>query len=222
MAKGRLMRWLRFRPAVLTTAAVVSVLALGGCAASGADGGSDDGTDSGGGPDRGEVSGESPDRSRSEDLPVTRSTPLDEDDGFVPEGGALDPFEDVPALTGLDTELLAAVHDAADAALAEDGIEVLVTSGWRSERYQRFLLDSAVGVYGSEEEAARWVAGPEESSHVTGEAVDIGRTDAAYWFAEHGPRFGLCQTYANEIWHYELTVEPGGTCPEPVTDASAD
>lgn len=152
---------------------------------------------------------------------MTRLTPLDEEDGFIPEGEALEPSDDVPALSGLDPELLAAVSEAADAALEEDGIEAVVTSGWRSERYQRFLLDSAVEVYGSAEEAARWVASPEESSHVTGSAVDIGRTDAAYWFARHGSRFGLCQTYDNEIWHYELTVDPGGTCPAPLTDASA-
>lgn len=186
------------RPTVLATVAV-AVLTLAGCASAGAaDGG----------------------KART-GLPVTRLTPLGEGDGFVPEGGGLDPDEDVPALSELDPDLVAAVREAAGAALEEDGIEVLVTSGWRSERYQRFLLESAVGVYGSEEEAARWVASPEDSSHVTGEAVDVGRTDAAYWFAQHGARFGLCQTYANEVWHYELAVDPGGTCPVPKEDASA-
>lgn len=204
------MRCARFRPAVPVTAAL-AVLALAGCAAAGADGGADSS----------DVSEENTDREWTVELPVNRLSPLDEKDGFIPEGGALDPSDDVPALTGLDSALLTAVREAADAALEEDGIEALVTSGWRSERYQRFLLDSAVEVYGSEEEAARWVASPEESSHVTGAAVDIGRTDAAYWFAQHGSRFGLCQTYDNEIWHYELTVEPGGTCPAPLADASA-
>lgn len=201
------MRGVRIRPAVLITSTVLSVLVLGGCAAAGAD--------------SGDVAEEGTEQSSSKNLPVTRLTPLEDDDGFIPEGGALEPSDDVPALTGLDPELLAAVREAADAALEEDGIEAMVTSGWRSERYQRFLLDSAVEVYGSEEEAARWVASPEESSHVTGSAVDIGRTDAAYWFAQHGSRFGLCQTYDNEIWHYELAVEPGGPCPAPLMDASA-
>ncbi|WP_017590880.1 M15 family metallopeptidase [Nocardiopsis ganjiahuensis] len=200
------MRCARFRPTVLSTA-VLAVLALAGCAAAG--------------PGGGDVSEEKAGRDWTSELPVNRLAPLGEGDGFVPEGGSLDPSDDVPALTGLDPELLAAVREAADAALEEDGIEAVVTSGWRSERYQRFLLDSAVEVYGSEEEAARWVSSPEDSSHVTGSAVDIGRTDAAYWFARHGARFGLCQTYANEVWHYELTVDPGGTCPEPLADASA-
>ncbi len=184
---------MRCRPTVLATAVAAAVLTLAGCATAGASDGGKSGTG----------------------LPVTRLTPLGDDDGFVPEGEGLDPAEDVPALSGLDPDLLAAVREAAGAALEEDGIEVLVTSGWRSERYQRFLLESAVGVYGSEEEAARWVASPEDSSHVTGAAVDVGRTDAAYWFAQHGARFGLCQTYANEVWHYELTVEPCRSRPAP-------
>lgn len=200
------MRCARSRPIVATTAAL-AVLTLAGCA-----GGVPDGSERPEGKDGPGWAAE---------IPVNRLAPLNDQDGYVPEGGSLDPSEDVPALTGLDPELLAAVREAADAAMEEDGIEVVVTSGWRSERYQRFLLDSAVEVYGSEEEAARWVASPEESSHVTGSAVDIGHTDAAYWFARHGAGFGLCQTYANEIWHYELTVEAGGTCPDPLPDASA-
>ncbi|MEU3016898.1 MULTISPECIES: M15 family metallopeptidase [unclassified Nocardiopsis] len=201
------------RPTVLTAAAVTAALLLAGCATAGAGDGAAGGGGSSGGP-----SG----RTWSESLPVTRLSPLGDDDGYVPEGGGLDPGDDVPALSGLDPELLAAVREAAAAALEEDGIGTVVTSGWRSERYQRFLRDAAVEVYGSEEEAARWVASPEDSSHVTGAAVDVGRTDAAYWFARHGARFGLCQTYANEVWHYELAVEPGGTCPAPLEDASAE
>ncbi|WP_017546712.1 M15 family metallopeptidase [Nocardiopsis prasina] len=195
---------MRFRTTVLTTVAAL-VVALAGCAASGT-------------ADAGEAG---PGKSWTRDLPVTRLTPLGDEDGFVPEGGGLDPADGVPALSELDPDLLEAVREAADAALEEAGIEVLVTSGWRSERYQRYLLESAVKVYGSEEEAARWVASPQDSSHVKGAAVDVGLTDAAYWFVEHGARFGLCQTYANEVWHYELTVEPGETCPTPLEDASA-
>jgi hypothetical protein len=154
-------------------------------------------------------------------IPVTRLTPLTERDGYVPEGEGLEVTAEVPALENLDADLRASVEEAAEAARADGVEEVLVTSGWRSERYQRFLWDAAVRVYASEEEAGRWVATPEESSHVDGAAVDIGRTEAAYWFAEHGAEFGLCQTYANEIWHYELAAEPGGACPEPLADASA-
>ena len=67
--------------------------------------------------------------------------------------------------------------------------------------------------YGSERIARQYVNTPDRSTHVTGKAVDIGPTDAAYWLAQHGARYGLCQIYANEIWHFERVIEPGGTCP---------
>lgn len=129
-------------------------------------------------------------------------------------------FEDVPALTNLDSDLLDALHAAAEAAERE-GIPFVVTSGWRSEAYQQQLLDEAIETYGSEEEARRWVHSPEQSLHVTGEAVDIGWTDAADWLGRHGHRWGLCAPYANEMWHFELLTEPGGTCPPRVPDAAA-
>jgi hypothetical protein len=59
-----------------------------------------------------------------------------------------------------------------------------------------------------------------QDPHVTGKAVDVGPTDAAYWLAQHGARYGLCQIYANEIWHFERVIEPGETCPEQLPDAS--
>lgn len=126
---------------------------------------------------------------------------------------------DLPALTGLDDDLLAAVQDAAEDAAA-DGVQILITSGWRSEAYQEHLLAEAVEEYGSAEEAARWVASPTESRHVSGAAVDVGPTDAAYWMSEFGSRYGLCQTYVNEVWHYELATSPGGECPAPLADAA--
>ena len=48
----------------------------------------------------------------------------------------------------------------------------------------------------------------------------IGPTDADDWVNRHGNKFGLCQTLANEIWHFELATTPGGTCPPP--QASSD
>lgn len=127
---------------------------------------------------------------------------------------------DHPAVAGLDPALLAAVR-AATADAAQDGVEVLLTSGWRSVGYQEHLLDDAVRTYGSEEEALRWVATPGTSAHVGGDAVDVGPTDAAYWMAQHGARHGLCQVYANEVWHYELLTTPGGTCPPQRADGAS-
>lgn len=139
--------------------------------------------------------------------------------GEIPGGQAtLD--DDLPAITQLDPALAAAVRQAADAATA-DGLDFWITSGWRSAAFQQYLLDEAVQEYGSLEEARRWVNTPELSEHVSGGAVDIGPTEADYWMIQHGAEYGLCQVYANEIWHFELLTEPGGTCPALREDSSA-
>lgn len=144
---------------------------------------------------------------------------IDESDGYIPEGEWISLDDEVPAITLLDGELLAAVRAAA-ADAADDGMEFRVTSGWRSAEYQQQLLDDAVLEYGSLEEARRFVSTPEASNHVTGRAIDIGPTDADSWLSQHGTDYGLCQTYANEMWHFELSTEPGGECPVMLPDAS--
>jgi LAS superfamily LD-carboxypeptidase LdcB len=116
-------------------------------------------------------------------------------------------FDDgYPAVANLEPALLRALRRAATDA-ASDGIALRIESGWRSAQYQQRLFDRAISKYGSGEEAARWVAPPDASAHVTGEAVDIGPLDAAAWLSEHGARYGLFQIYRNEPWHYELRVE---------------
>jgi LAS superfamily LD-carboxypeptidase LdcB len=82
------------------------------------------------------------------------------------------------------------------------------------------LFDEAVVTYGGERQARRYVSTPELSHHVTGNAVDIGPTDADSWLSQHGTDYGLCQTYANEMWHFELATTPGGVCPEMRPDGS--
>ncbi|HEX6327451.1 MAG TPA: M15 family metallopeptidase [Jiangellaceae bacterium] len=130
---------------------------------------------------------------------------LAEADGVVPDGTSV--FDaDIPAVANLDPGLLEALRRAATDA-AEDGVEFQVNSGWRSPEYQEQLLREAVSKYGSEEEAARWVANADTSPPVSGEAVDIGQSDATAWLSKHGAGYGLCQIYRNEPWHYELSPE---------------
>ena len=125
-----------------------------------------------------------------------------EDDGALPDGVTV--FDDEhPGVANLDLALLQALREAA-ADAAGDGIEIHVNSGWRSPEYQEQLHREAVAEYGSEEEAARWVATATTSAHVSGDAVDIGPFGAAAWLSEHGADYGLCQIYPNEPWHYEL------------------
>jgi D-alanyl-D-alanine carboxypeptidase len=146
---------------------------------------------------------------------------LGESDGAVPDGTTV--FDDqVPGVANLDPALLAALRQAATDA-AGDGVEFLVDSGWRSAAYQEHLLQEAVSKYGTEEEAARWVATSQTSPHVSGDAVDIGPSDAAEWLSAHGAEYGLCQIYSNEPWHYELRPEAiDHGCPAMYADPTHD
>jgi hypothetical protein len=124
---------------------------------------------------------------------------LGEADGAVPDDVTV--FDDeVPAVANLDPDLLKALRRAA----TDGGVKFSVNSGRRSPEYQNRLLRDAVSKYGSEDEAARWVATAATSPHVSGDAVDIGPSSATAWLSEHGAEHGLCQIYRNEPWHYEL------------------
>jgi len=144
-----------------------------------------------------------------------------EDDGAVPDGVTV--FDDqYPGVANLDPDLLQALREAATDA-ADDGVKFYVNSGWRSPEYQNQLLREAVSKYGSEEEAARWVATADTSPHVSGDAVDIGPFDATAWLSEHGAKYGLCQIYSNEPWHYELRPEAiDHGCPPMYADPTQD
>lgn len=163
-------------------------------------------------------------------IAVRRSEPpraLGEADGFVPGGlrvlrpevrGALGEAdgvlpdrttvfdEEYPGIANLDPALLSALRRAATDA-AGDGVEFYVESGWRSRKYQERLFLEAVSEYGSREKAAHWVATPGTSTHESGDAVDLGPYGATAWLSEQGAKYGLCQIYRIEQWHYELRAE---------------
>jgi zinc D-Ala-D-Ala carboxypeptidase len=146
---------------------------------------------------------------------------LGEADGAVPDGVTVFDY-DIPAVAKLDPGLLKALRKAATDA-ADDGVRFSVNSGWRSPAYQNQLLREAVAEYGSEKEAARWVATPDTSVHVSGDAVDIGPTNATAWLSEHGAEYGLCQIYRNEPWHYELRPDAiNDRCPPMYADPTHD
>ncbi|GAB1823522.1 M15 family metallopeptidase [Herbidospora sp. RD11066] len=153
--------------------------------------------------------------------PVAAAQPARGPDGGLPGGVTV--FDDEFAgVTNLDPDLLRALRAAATDA-AEAGIVVYVNSGWRSAKRQTQLLREAVETYGSEEEAARWVATAKTSRHVRGDAADLGASDATSWLSEHGAAYGLCQIYENEPWHYELrpaAIDDG--CPPLYADPTHD
>jgi zinc D-Ala-D-Ala carboxypeptidase len=156
------------------------------------------------------------DRSRNEQRDA-----LGEAGGAVPDGTTV--FDDeVPGVANLDPTLLRALRRAATDAAA-DGVELVVNSGWRSPAYEDQLRREAIAKYGSEAEAARWVATGTTSAHVSGDAVDVGPADATAWLSAHGAAYGLCQIYGNEPWHYELRPEAiAHGCPPMYSDPTQD
>jgi zinc D-Ala-D-Ala carboxypeptidase len=172
------------------------------------------------------TSSETPETAARQAADVPRRHPppqgaLGEADGAVPGGVTV--FDDeIPAVANLDPGLLKAFRQAATDA-ARNGVEFSVNSGWRSREYQNQLLREAVSNYGSEKEAARWVATADTSPHVSGNAIDIGHSDATTWLSRRGADYGLCQIYRNEPWHYELrpdAVDHG--CPALYADPTHD
>ena len=149
-------------------------------------------------------------------LPTSRA-----DEGAV--HGAVTVFDDrSPTVANLDPALGSALRKAARDA-HDDRVDFVVNSGWRSAAQQEQLLRNAIAEYGSAKEAARWVATPETSAHVSGDAVDLGPSAATSWLAHHGAGYGLCQIYRNEPWHYELrpaAVDHG--CPPMYADPTQD
>ncbi|QDP94563.1 M15 family metallopeptidase [Microlunatus elymi] len=142
-------------------------------------------------------------------------------DGVLRDGVTV--FDTVnPGVTKLQPQLLAALRRAATDA-GRGRITFYVNSGWRSKAYQDQLFAEAVAKYGSTAEAARWVARPGTSVHEAGEAVDLGESDATTWLSRNGSKYGLCQIYRNETWHFELrpdAIDHG--CPPMYADPTQD
>lgn len=203
---------------VVTGVACGLLLLMNGCTASPESGGAGGADHSSGAGESGMVVGPEGDGTVFAD-----TSPADAlGDGTVddPSGIPIDPNHS--AIAGLDPALLAAVQGVAEAARA-DGLEIRVSSGWRSAELQQRLLQDAVSTYGSESEARLWVDTPERSTHVTGQAVDIAGLDEALWVGQHGAQFGLCQTFENERWHFELSdIRPDDTCPAPPYQSAAE
>ena len=154
-------------------------------------------------------------------LPREQQRGLGVADGVLPAGVTV--FDDAyPGVARLDSSLLGALRRAASDA-ARDRVTLYVKSGWRSPTYQQELLDRAMARYGSEAEAARWVARPDRSAHVSGDAVDLADHDGPTWLSKHGAGYGLCRIYRNEPWHFELRPDAAGHgCPAMYVDAAHD
>lgn len=123
-----------------------------------------------------------------------------------------------PELAEVEPELRLAMEQAMRDA-AREGVRIRVVSGGRSLAEQRELYDKAVAEHGAVE-ASRWAVSPDQlSAHVKGLAVDVAPAEGTKWLREHGARYGLCQVYANEPWHFERTAV-NGVCQPLRADAS--
>ena len=139
-----------------------------------------------------------------------------------------DALSESATATGLVNEihpLLLARFQAAQQSAAREGVNLYITSGFRSEERQATLFADAVKKFGSESEAAKWVLPPQNSHHPDGLAVDVnypGDRAGAKWLEVNGARFGLCRVYANEWWHFEGIIAPGADCPKMAPNALVD
>lgn len=115
--------------------------------------------------------------------------------------------------TGGLNPALAAAFTLAQADARREGTSLTMTSGYRSPAEQEQLWQDGLRTYGSPERARRWVLPPAESAHVRGQAIDVGPLTGARWLQRNGNRYGLCQRYLHEWWHFELMTFPGAACP---------
>lgn len=95
---------------------------------------------------------------------------------------------------------IAAQFDQMVAAAKKDGVNLTITSGFRSRAEQEKLY--AAYKNGTGNLAAR----PGTSNHESGEAIDFGGGQAAYdWLAKNAAKFNMFNKIAGEPWHYSLT-----------------
>ena len=121
--------------------------------------------------------------------------------------------------------LLAARFAAAESAAAREGVNLYITSGFRTQARQEVLFANAIKKYGNETEAAKWVLPAHFSHHPQGLAIDVNYPKdpaGAKWLEDNGARFGLCRVYANEWWHFEGVIAPGRACPAMAENALVD
>jgi hypothetical protein len=100
---------------------------------------------------------------------------------------------------------VAAAFDLMDAAARHDGVDLVVTSGFRSDAEQAVLF--------ARHPDPRWVAPPGRSRHRDATELDLnmlGGDGAHAWLRAHAARFGFAQRYSWEPWHWGYLPGCGG------------
>jgi hypothetical protein len=100
---------------------------------------------------------------------------------------------------------VAPAFDRLEAAAAADGIQLMISSAWRSDAEQAILF--------AQHPDPKWVAPPGTSLHRLGTELDIGPISAYPWLAAHAPEFGFKLRYPWEPWHwgYVYNAHSSGT-----------
>ncbi|MNL16335.1 D-alanyl-D-alanine carboxypeptidase [compost metagenome] len=101
---------------------------------------------------------------------------------------------------------------AMQAAARADGVDLSITSAYRSDAYQAGLFKNAVAKYGSEAAASKWVAPPGNSQHRSGRALDLELSGGVHaWLSKNAARFGFYQPMSWEDWHWTYTGKARGS-----------
>ena len=85
-------------------------------------------------------------------------------------------------------------------AAREDGVTLLVTSGYRSDAEQAELFRLHPD--------PKWVAPPGTSLHRNATELDLGPRSAYAWLAANATRFHFIQRYPHEPWHWGYVLNP--------------
>jgi hypothetical protein len=96
---------------------------------------------------------------------------------------------------------VALAFDRMAAAAADDGVNLIVVSGFRSNAEQAQLFAAHPD--------PKWVAPPGRSLHRLGTELDLGPAAAYGWLARNAGRFHFLQRYAWEPWHFGFTLNAG-------------
>src|SRR5919205_1119158 len=96
---------------------------------------------------------------------------------------------------------VAQAFDRMAAAAHRDGVDLVITSAYRSDAEQAELF--------REHPDPRWVAPPGRSLHRLGTELDLGPPAAYGWLARNAGRFGFVKRYAWEAWHFGFVRNPG-------------
>lgn len=114
------------------------------------------------------------------------------------------------------------------AAAKEEGVSLLVDSGYRSVRYQRTIYRQFLEKRRNFKDIARYIAPPGYSEHVLGTVVDFvpsshgfAKTATYHWLKQHAAGFGFYEALPRhsrekkpwEPWHWKYRLESSSLQP---------